>query len=134
MDSKRALIIAGTAFILMAVLGFFDILGPGAKNSILGQTWWLDNTENGSHLIFGLIFLACSFLVAAPYRNKLAWAFGAVLVVLSVYSITTAHILHVNLEAPIEEVIYFTVGDIILWGATRDKKILNSNGQKDEIV
>jgi hypothetical protein len=133
MNSKRALILAAAVFILMAALGFFDILGPGSKNSLLGQAWWLDNAENGSHLIFGLIFLACSFLAAAPYRNKLAWAFGAVLVVFSIYSITTAHILHVNLEEPVEEVIYFTLGDLILWGATRDKKILDLNNQKTEI-
>jgi hypothetical protein len=134
MNSKRALIIAGTVFILMAVFGFFEVFGPGAKNSIFGQAWWLDNTENGSHLAFGLAFLASAFFAATPYRKWLAWVFGIALVLFSIYSIITAHLLHVNLEEPVEEVIYFALGDLILWGATRDKRVLGLNGQKTDLV
>jgi len=124
MNSKRALIIAGTVFVLMAVFGFFEVLGPGAKNSIFGQGWWLDNAENYSHLAFGLTFLASALFAAAPYRKGLAWTFGLALVVFSIYSIITYHIVHVNIEEPVEEVIYFALGDLILWGVTRDKKFL----------
>jgi len=133
MDSKRALIFAGTTFILIALFGFFEVLGPGAKNSIFGQGWWLDNAENGSHLIFGLAFLTSAFFAPASYRKWLAWTFGVALVVFSIYSIVTYHVVHVNVEAPVEEVIYFALGDLILWGVTREKRLLGLSKQKTEI-
>lgn len=130
MNDKKALIIIGTVFALMSFLGALRVFGPGAQNSILGQLWWLDSQENVSHLAVAIICLAGAWLLPLTGQKILIWFFAAALILISIYSVITFHLLKINVEAPVEEVIYFTLGDLALWAAVKNQREQNQSTSK----
>ncbi len=128
MKLKTVLIVTGIFFILLGILGFVRVLGPTSQESIFGELWWLDKTENWSHLVVGLVSVIFGLFAQDSGKKIWGWLYGILLVVVSIYSIITSHLLKVNLEVPVEEVLYFTIGDIVLWAT------VNSNKAKKEIL
>ena len=59
---KDFLTYGGWVLVIVGILGFF-LIGPTAEKSILGATWWFDNSENWAHLVLGVVALLLVYLV-----------------------------------------------------------------------
>jgi hypothetical protein len=115
MAIKKFLLVFGIGAIFYGLAGFFHIIGPGAAHSIFGEKWWLDNTENWIHLTAGLVSIIFALFLPSLAREIFAWIMTVLSISISIYSILVFHLLNQNIENPIEEVVYFTVGNIALW-------------------
>lgn len=63
LSPKGFLLWGGIILVLLAVLGSVGILGNSVDRSVLGSFFWLDDTENILHLLFGVVALAAYFLL-----------------------------------------------------------------------
>jgi ABC-type Mn2+/Zn2+ transport system permease subunit len=115
MAIKRFLIILGIGAVLYSLAGFFHVIGPDAAHSIFGKMWWLDNTENWTHLIAGVVSLVFAFYFSDIAQEIFAWIMSFLSIGVSVYSIIAPYLLNRSIEDPVEQVIYFTAGNIAIW-------------------
>lgn len=112
---KKFLLVFGIGAVLFSLAGFFHVIGPDAAHSIFGNKWWMANSENWSHLSAGLISLVFALFLPDDAQEIFAWIMASFSIGFSIYSILVFHLLNKNVEDPVEEVIYFTVGNIALW-------------------
>ncbi len=123
---KKFLLANGLFIIVLALFGFFGVFGPIAQKSVFGQLWYLDNRENTAHLLIGIICVISALVFSPNVQRWVIWIFAFVAITVAIYSIVTFHILRVNVEYPIEEVLYFTLGDLALWAALADRQNLKN--------
>lgn len=55
--------------VALGVLGMF-LLGPTPEQSLMGEFFWLDDTENYAHLILGIVALATFYLLKDEHLAK----------------------------------------------------------------
>jgi hypothetical protein len=67
---KGFLLWGGIILVALAVLGSIGILGNSVERSVLGSFFWLDDTENILHLLFGVVALAAYFLLKEENLQK----------------------------------------------------------------
>lgn len=60
MNPRQFLLWGGIILLALGVLGLF-LMGPTPQQSILGEFFWLDTTENIAHLLFGAIAIGAYF-------------------------------------------------------------------------
>ena len=109
----------GVILVALAVLGV-SVLGPTVDQSALGANFWLDNTENVLHLLFGVVALAAYFLLKDVNLQK--WL--VLLVFLVALAATVVGIMNAggtvdntnifgvastNLENPLDDVLHAVV-------------------------
>ena len=57
MTPETYLLITGPLFLLIAFLGFSNLVGDKPQQQSLGKWWFLDADERWGHLIFGILAL-----------------------------------------------------------------------------
>ncbi len=111
MNSKQFLSVGGAVLILVAILGFFGIIGPTPEQSVFGPAWWFDNGENWAHLIIGAAGLIAAFVLPGNLQKILTIVVGIVAVVVGLYSlIISTSFFGANLENPLDTILHLAVG------------------------
>lgn len=110
MNPKQFLTIGGAVLVLVALLGFFNIIGPTPEHSIFGSHWWFDNGENWAHLVLGVVGLIAAFFFPAALQKSLVILLGVVGVLVGLYSIFSPNFLGANLENPADTLLHLAVG------------------------
>lgn len=115
--------IGGGVLVLVAVLGFFGIIGPTPGQSIFGSAWWFDNGENWAHLVVGGIALVAAIVMPGNLRKALVMTLGVVSIMVGLYSlIVSTSLFGANLENPLDTVLHLAIGAWALLAARREKK------------
>lgn len=123
MNPKQFLQIGGAVLVLVGILGFAGILGPGPGDSLFGEAWWFDNSENWAHLVLGVVGLFASFVLPAQLQRWLVLVLGVVGVLVGLYSLFVSEsFLGANLENPADTILHLAVGAWALWAAFGGKK------------
>ena len=113
LNPKQFLIIGGIVLVLIAVLGFFGIIGPTPDKSVFHSAWWFDNGENWAHLVLGVVGLISAFVLPAAGQKYLVILLGIVGVLVGLYSMfISSSFLGANLENPADSILHLAVG---LW-------------------
>ncbi len=120
MSTKFYLILAGAGAVGLGILGFVHILGPTPQDSVFGQQWWLNDTQNFLHLIIGISSICAGLFLPKLRQQGAVWLLGVISIIGAVVSLIFRHLLTVNLVEPVEEVLYFSVGNIGLWVLARE--------------
>lgn len=68
--TPRGFLMAGGIILLALGVGGMTVLGPTAEQSMLGDFFWLDTTENYAHLLLGVVALAAYFLLKENSLTK----------------------------------------------------------------
>lgn len=111
MNSKQFLMIGGAVLVLVGILGFVGVIGPG-QDALFGSNWWFDSAENWAHLVLGVVALIAGFVFPAMVQRPIVLLVGVVGVVVGIYSIYRPDLLGANLENPADTVLHIVVG---LW-------------------
>ena len=119
MNPKQFLIFGGAVLVLVAVLGFFGIIGPTADKSIFGAGWWFDNGENWAHLILGVVGLISAFALPAGAQKALVMLLGVIGILVGLYSIFNQSFLGANLENPADTILHLAVGAWALFASMK---------------
>ncbi|MBI4175417.1 hypothetical protein HY523_02245 [Candidatus Berkelbacteria bacterium] len=117
MNPKNFLLYGGLILVLVALLGFFGIIGPEASDSVFGDAWWFDNGENWAHLVIGVVGLLAAFMFPGSVQKPLVMILGVVGVVIGLYSIFSQQFLGANLENPMDTILHLAVGAWALWSS-----------------
>ena len=129
MNSKQFLILGGAVLVLIAVLGMLGIIGPTAEQSIFGVNWWFDGTENGAHLVLGIVALIAAFVLPAGLQKPLVILVALFALVVGIYSgVVSTMFLGANLENPLDTVLHVGVGIWGLLAALMGKDAMMSGG------
>ena len=115
MTPKLFLQIGGVVLILVGILGMVGVIGPTAEQSLFGDPWWFDSTENYAHLILGVVGLAASFVLSANLQRWLVMVLGIVGVLVGLYSamgpVTMGKMLgSANLQNPADTILHLAIG------------------------
>ncbi len=122
MNSKQFLLIGGAILVLVAVLGFFGIIGPTPEQSVFGPAWWFDNGENWAHLIIGVAGLIAAFALPGNLQKILVLVLGLIGVLVGLYSlIISTNLFGANLENPLDTILHLAVGAWALLAAKSKK-------------
>jgi len=115
MNPKQFLLWGGVILVVLGLAGLF-FLGPDAQSSLLGEFFWLDNTENLAHLLFGVVALAAYYFVKEPLQIKwLTMAVGVVAIIVALLGFINAggvvpNTAVTNLENPADNILHLVVG------------------------
>ncbi len=118
MTPKGFLQVGGAALVLLGILGFAGVIGPGPQDSIFGASWWFDNAENWAHLVLGVVALFVSVGLGGGSQRTLVKLLGVLGVAIGVYSIFNTQLLNANLENPADTSLHIIVG---LWALRASK-------------
>ncbi|MBI4159886.1 hypothetical protein HY504_01840 [Candidatus Wolfebacteria bacterium] len=123
MNPKQFLQWGGVVLVLVALLGFFNVIGPTAEDSIFGSAWWFDNGENWAHLVLGVVALLLAFGAPANLQRPIVIVLGVVGVLVGLYSLFVGEMfLGANLENPADTVLHVVVGAWALWAALKKQE------------
>ncbi len=120
---KGFLQVGGVVLVVVALLGFFGIIGPTPERSIFGEGWWFDNAENWAHLVLGVVALLAMYALKNPMHQKWLVALVGILGVLfGVYSLfggvpEGTMFMGANLENPMDTILHLVVGAWALMAA-----------------
>jgi len=128
---KGFLQVGGVVLILVGILGFIGVIGPGPEDSIFGSAWWFDNAENWAHLLLGIVGLAASFWLKEPMQRQLVLVLGVVGVLVAVYNLFSEGLGAANLERPADLLLHLVVGLWALWAA-KGKMLMNPPSQESK--
>jgi hypothetical protein len=110
MNPKQFLVIGGIVLVLVGILGFVGVIGPTAADSIFGDTWWFDNTENWAHTILGIVALIAAFVFPARTHKPIVIVVGLVGVLFGVINLFTEQVGSANLEMHADTILHFAIG------------------------
>lgn len=110
MNPKQFLSIGGVVLVVIALLGFFGVIGPTAEESIFGAPWWFDNKENWVHLVLGVVALLAGFALPATAQKPLVLVLGVIGVLIGIYSIFRQDFLGANLQNPADTLLHIVIG------------------------
>ncbi|MBI3420564.1 MAG: hypothetical protein HY006_00700 [Candidatus Sungbacteria bacterium] len=112
MNPKQFLTIGGAVLVLVGILGFVGVIGPGT-DALFGAAWYFDNAENWAHLVLGVVGLIAAFAFPASLQKPLVLLLGVVGVLVGIYSaVSDVPLLGANLENPADTLLHILVG---LW-------------------
>jgi hypothetical protein len=120
--------IGGAVLVLVALLGFFHVIGPMPADSIFGEAWYFDNGENWAHLILGVVGLIAAFTLSASMQKTLVMLLGIIGVLVGIYSIFSPSFLGANLENPADTILHLAVGAWALYASMRKPKMMAAMG------
>lgn len=113
---KGFLQVGGVVLVVVALLGFFGIIGPTPESSLFGASWWFDNGENWAHLVLGVVALIAAVALKNPMQQKWLVALVGVLGILfGVYSLfgpltEGVTFMGASLENPTDTILHLVVG------------------------
>lgn len=114
MNPRQFLLLGGIALIFLAVLGFANVIGPTPEESLFGETWWFDNGENWTHLIFGIAALVSAYSLSNAMQKALTMALGVIGILIGLYSLFISQMfMGSNLENPADSLLHLALG---AWG------------------
>lgn len=120
MNARKFLQAGGTLLVLIAILGFVEIIGPDAKTSIFGARWYFDNGENWAHLIIGVVALTSSVALSPVGYRNLARFLGIIALLFGFYSFfISTNFFGVNLEKPADTIFHVALGLWALWAGRK---------------
>ena len=121
---KGFLQVGGGVLVLIAILGYFGIIGPTPAGSLFGGAWYFDNAENVAHLVLGVVALAASMWLSGDLQKKLVILVGALAVLVGLYSlIGSSMLIGANLENPADSILHLAIGAWALWAAFRKESM-----------
>lgn len=121
----------GIILLVLGVLGMF-VLGPTPASSMLGDFFWLDQTENYAHLLFGIVALAAYYLLKDEQMTKwlVALVGGIALVVAILGFLNTGgpvpNVGYGNLENPSDTILHVFVAVWAFYAAFMAKGITST--------
>lgn len=125
MNPKQFLVWGGIILVLVAVLGFFGLIGPTPEDSIFGATWYFTPGENWAHLVLGVVaLLAAGMLKGAGAQKNLVILVGVLGLFFGVYNLFSEMFLGAHLEQHADTALHFVVGIWALWAAMRKPKMM----------
>jgi len=128
LNPKQFLTFGGVILIVVAILGFINVIGPTPAHSIFGSAWWFDNGENWAHLILGIVAVIAAFALPASGQRPLVMLLGIVGILVGLYSLVISQsFLGANLENPADSLLHLAVGAWALY-ASMNKKAMMSGG------
>ena len=120
MNPKQFLTWGGIVLVLVAVLGWMNVIGPTPDHSLFGANWWFDVGENWVYLVLGVVALLAAFLAPASLQKPLVVVVGVLALFFAVYNIFSTQFLGANLESPADLVLHLFVGVWALWAGMRN--------------
>ena len=126
MNPKQFLLVGGAVLLLVGILGFAGVIGPGPGDSIFGDAWWFDNGENWAHAILGVAGLLAGFAFPAGAQRGLVLLLGVIGVLIGAYSIFKQTFLGSNLENPADTILHLAIGAWALYAAMNKKAAANA--------
>ncbi len=82
----------------------------------------MNNLGNWIHLTAGIISISVAVFFSRQIQLSVMWVFTILTISGAIYSIISQHYLKINVEDPIEEIIYFTMGNLALLVFTLDAR------------
>ena len=120
MNAKQFLQWGGAVLVLVGILGYFGVIGPTAEQSLFGEFWWFDNTENAAHAVLGVVAILAAFFLGAQYHKPLVMLVGVVALFFAVWSgLISTTFSTANLEKVSDTFLHLVVGAWALWAAMR---------------
>ena len=127
MNPKQFLVIGGIVLVVVGLLGFVGIIGPGPEDSIFGSAWWFDNGENWAHLLLGLVALVAAYAVPASAHRPLVMAVGVLGILFGLYSLFVGeNFLGANLENPLDTILHLVVGGWALFASRKSASMMSA--------
>jgi hypothetical protein len=122
MNSKSFLQIGGVVLVLVALLGFFGVIGPTADKSIFGSAWFFDTAENWAHLVLGVIALLAVFATPLSVQKPLVILVGVIALLAGLYSlfgpVTEGNVLlGAELQNPTDTILHLVIAIWAFWSA-----------------
>lgn len=90
MNPKQFLVVGGAVLVLVAVLGFFGVIGPTTDKSLFGETWVFTQPENWAHLVLGVVALIAAFVLPSMTQKWLVVLVGVLALVVGIWGFTVA--------------------------------------------
>ena len=116
MNPKQFLVVGGLVLVLVAVLGFFGVIGPTAEQSLFGEKWVFTNPENWAHLVLGVVALVAAYVIPAEAQKWLVVLVGVLGLVVAVWGYVLRDVASPNflggsnLENVADNVLHLVVG------------------------
>lgn len=114
MNVKQFLTWGGVILVLVGVLGFVGVIGPTAADSIFGENWYFDNTENVIHTVLGVAALGLVTLKLEALQRPVTLLVGLAALFFGIYNFFLSdempNIGNANLESPADLVLHLVVG------------------------
>ena len=116
MNPKQFLTIGGIVLILVAILGWINVLGPTQDASIFGGSWWFDTGENWAHLVLGIVALIAAFMLPQGLQAGTTVLVGILGVVIGLLGFFLGSGMQynfyglANLENPLDNLLHLVVG------------------------
>lgn len=113
---KGFLQVGGVILVVVALLGFFGIIGPTPEQSLFGAAWFFDNGENWAHLVIGVVALIAVYTMKDAMQQKwLVAAVGILALLFGIYSLfgsipEGASFLGAGLENPTDTILHLVIG------------------------
>ena len=113
MNPKQFLVIGGAVLVLVALLGFFGVVGPGAEQSLFGETWIFTQGENWAHLVLGIVALVAAFVLPHGVQKWLTILVGLLALIVAVWGFTLPaempNFFGANLENPADNILHIVI-------------------------
>ena len=116
MNPKQFLMLGGIVLVLVAILGWINVLGPTSEASIFGGSWWFDVGENWAHLVLGVVALIVAFWLGGAMQSTVTLLVGIVGIVVGLMGFFLGSDMQynfyglANLENPLDNVLHLVVG------------------------
>jgi hypothetical protein len=120
-NPKQFLQIGGVVLLLVGILGFVGVIGPGADDSIFGKDWYFDNGENWAHTLIGVVGILASFVFPAAAQRGLVFIVGLAALYFGIYNLFDTKFFETNLENPLDTILHFVVGGWALLAASYNR-------------
>lgn len=120
---KGFLQVGGIVLVVVALLGFFGLIGPTPDSSLFGGAWYFDSGENWAHLVLGVVALIAAYVLKAPSQQKwLVIVVGIIGILFGVYSLfgpVTEGVTFMGaaLQNPMDTILHLAVGAWALMAA-----------------
>ena len=115
LTTRGFLLFGGVILVVLGLAGMV-FLGPTVEASLLGEFFWLDNTENVAHLALGAVALGGYYFLKQEMMVKyLVTAVGVLALVVAAVGFLNMGIAH--LENPSDNLLHLVVGVWALWAS-----------------
>lgn len=123
MNPKQFLQIGGVVLLLVGILGFIGVIGPG-PDSLFGSPWYFDNAENWAHAVLGIVALIAAYAFPAKTHKPIVMLVGILGILFGLYSLfgpvtEGANFMGAQLQNPADTILHFVVGIWALWASMR---------------
>ncbi len=110
MNAKQFLVVAGAVLLLIGMIGFFGIIGPTPEQSVFGDAWWFDNSENWALAFVGVVALVLAYTIPMTVQKWVVMLLGIIGVSIGIYSFFSPTLLGANLENPADSLLHLALG------------------------